>query len=110
MNDNKPNLHVLPLFRRFLRGALIAVMAWAVVACDEGNQRNVPSPQPDRVADEAEIRARIAVNRAAANRLDAAGVAATFTADADLIAFSGPKISGRAEIQRAIEIGKCNDW
>jgi uncharacterized protein (TIGR02246 family) len=75
--------------------AMVPAVAWAC-----GEPKNTSASAPDRVADEVAIRAVIAANEAAANRHDAAGVAATYVADADLIAGSNPLVAGRDAIRR----------
>ncbi|MGQ0736350.1 MAG: YybH family protein [Acidobacteriota bacterium] len=58
-----------------------------------------PAAAQGRAADEAAVRARITVGVEAINRRDAAGWAALFTPDADVIVLDGPRAEGRAAIQ-----------
>ena len=58
-----------------------------------------PANAQDRAADEAAVRARITAAVDAINRRDAAGWAALFTPDADVIVLNEPRVAGRAAIQ-----------
>ncbi len=83
------------------------LVSLSVVAMSCSTVEQVPNAvaEPDRSVDEAAIGAQIAANEAAANRLDAAAVAATFAPEGDLIKGAGARISGRDAIRRAIEKG-----
>jgi uncharacterized protein (TIGR02246 family) len=59
--------------------------------------------QSDRAADDAAIRAWMARVEAATNARDFAALAAESTADGDVIALSGARVSGRAEMQARID-------
>ncbi len=82
---------------------LLGTLSVTALSCSTVEQARSAVAEPDRRADEAAIRAQIAANEAAANRLDATAVAATFAPDADLIIGGRPRISGRDAIRRAVE-------
>ena len=69
------------------------------VACVPGNGSGEPEGQR-RESDELAIRAVLARNQDATNRRDAAGVAATFIANADIVFPDGRRVSGLEEIRR----------
>ena len=94
-------IELRPMFSFMLLGTLSVT----ALSCSTVEQAPTAVAEPDRSADEAEIRARITANEAAANRLDATAVAATFAEDADLVIGDRPRISGRDAIRRAIETG-----
>lgn len=75
----------------------LSVFALTSVSC---SQERPPLRDVDRVSAEAEIRAVLAANEQATNRRDPEGVAATFTADADLLVANGPRFIGASEIRR----------
>ena len=77
--------------------AAVGILAVAVSSCGS-NSTPGNDPRSSRAADEAAIRDLISTNMVAANKHDAAGVAATYSLDADLIAFAGGQISGRDAI------------
>lgn len=70
---------------------ILTMLAIAVIAA--------PVAAQDRAADEAAVRARITAAVDAINRRDAAGWAALFTPDADVIILNEPRVEGRAAIQ-----------
>jgi len=93
--------------RPMLSFMLLGTLSVVAMSCSTVEQ--TPNAEPDRSADEAAIRAKIAANEAATNRLDATAVAATFAEDADFIIGDPPRITpriaGRDAIHRAIETG-----
>ena len=93
--------------RPMLSFMLLGTLSVIAMSCSTVEQ--TPTAEPDRSADEAAIRAKIAANEAATNRLDATAVAATFAEDADIIIGDPPRItpriSGRDAIRRTIEAG-----
>ena len=95
--------------RPMLSFMLLGTLSVVAMSCSTVEQTPNAVAEPDRNADEAAIRAQIAANEAAANRLDATAVASTFAEDADLIIGDppriSPRISGRDAIRRAIETG-----
>ena len=91
--------------RQVLHAMLLIAFWAATLSCTSTASVPRTAVQPDRSADEAAIRVQIAANEAAANRLDAVGVAATFDPEGDLIIGSRARISGREAIQRTIETG-----
>ena len=68
-----------------------------------GSERTVSTPEQNRSADEAAIRALLVENQTAFNRQDAAGVAATYTPDEDIWIVDGPQGSRADEIRRLEE-------
>ncbi len=97
--------------RPMLSFMLLGTLSVVAMSCSTVEQTQ--NAEPDRSADEAAIRAKIAANEAATNRLDATAVAATFAEDADIIIGDPPRITpritpriaGRDAIHRAIETG-----
>jgi len=93
--------------RPMLSFMLLGTLSVVAMSCSTVEQ--TPTAEPDRSADEAAIRAKIAENEAATNRLDATAVAATFAEDADIIIGDPPRITpriaGRDAIHRAIATG-----
>ena len=95
--------------RPMLSFMLLGTLSVVAMSCSTVEQTPNAEGEPDRSADEAAIRAKIAENEAVTNRLDATAVAATFAEDADIIIGDPPRItpriSGRDAIHRAIETG-----
>ncbi len=95
--------------RPMFRPMLLVSLSVTALSCSTVEQAPTTVAEPDRSADEVAIRAQITANEAAANRLDATAVAATFAEDADFIIGDppriSPRISGRDAIRRAIETG-----
>jgi len=77
---------------------ILVTLAIAVIAA--------PAAAQDRAPDEAAVRARITGAAEAINRRDAAGWAALFTSDADIIILHTPRVEGRA----AIQASAAKDW
>jgi uncharacterized protein (TIGR02246 family) len=88
-----------------LRRTLLTSLAVTALCASVMAQRRSASPAQDRGADEAAIRAQILANETASNKRDAAGVAATYSVDADLIVGAASRVSGREAIRRAVESG-----
>ena len=84
--------------RSFQIVPLIALLV-AVTTCS-GSRDSPDAADQDRSMDEAAIHALLATNEAATNRRDAAGVAATFTADGDVWIIGGSPIVGLDAIRR----------
>jgi uncharacterized protein (TIGR02246 family) len=73
-----------------------AVIA-AVLACSAVAGAADPAPP-----DEAAIRSNVAAYETAWNKRDIAGVLATYTPDADVVVFDGPRTAGREAIRRRL--------
>jgi uncharacterized protein (TIGR02246 family) len=95
-------MHVQQIFHRPLLTAIIGATA---VYSSVMAQSSARTAARNAGADEAAIRGQIAVNETASNKHDAAGVAATYSVDADLIVGAASRVSGREAIQRAVESG-----
>jgi uncharacterized protein (TIGR02246 family) len=83
--------------KRSLIAPLLATLAASVLVACHG-QTPIAAVPKDHSGDESEIRQLLAANETAANKHDAAGVAATYANDADIIAFAGGQIVGRESI------------
>ena len=86
--------------RPMLSFMLLGTLSVVAMSCSTVEQTPNAEGEPDRSADEAAIRAKIAANEAATNRRDAAGVAATFVPDGDIWIVGDSRISGLDEIRR----------
>lgn len=95
----------MPEIRCLVR-SLVALSVLATAAACGAPQTAVDSPpMPDRVADEAAIRALIAGSQDAINNRDFAAFTAPFLPDADTIVLTRPKASGPEAIRMAMEAG-----